>query len=251
MLAALQERTQYRPTTDSALMKWIVRHDLQWWSVSRKVAGVRRICSSLLTVFAMVSNGADTCEVAQCRFDDGCWRPLCPYRHSGRGRAAMWARVWLTLAAVETERLAPQGVEEAAMKQETVEGMGEMPEIIVVSDTVDGISHRERVQQRTVEQIEDVLQFREETVDVVTLFLHERVQPTVEETVEVVKLVSQERVQQWTVDAPRPQDKSVLPKRVSGEDFLNRAELSKYPRLQAQAGACSVQWCSISMSLLR
>ena len=26
MLAALQERTQYRPTTDSALMKWIVRH---------------------------------------------------------------------------------------------------------------------------------------------------------------------------------------------------------------------------------
>ena len=26
MLAALQERTQYRPTTDSALMKWIVQH---------------------------------------------------------------------------------------------------------------------------------------------------------------------------------------------------------------------------------
>ena len=26
MLAALQDRTQYRPTTDSALMKWIVRH---------------------------------------------------------------------------------------------------------------------------------------------------------------------------------------------------------------------------------
>ena len=26
MLAALQERTQYRPTTDSALTKWIVRH---------------------------------------------------------------------------------------------------------------------------------------------------------------------------------------------------------------------------------
>ena len=55
----------------------------------------------------------------------------------------MWARVWFTLAAVETERLAPQGVEEAVMKQETVEGMGEMLEIIVVSDTVDGISHRE------------------------------------------------------------------------------------------------------------
>ena len=26
MLAAPQDRTQYRPTTDSALMKWIVRH---------------------------------------------------------------------------------------------------------------------------------------------------------------------------------------------------------------------------------
>ena len=35
--------------------------------------------------------------------------------------------VWLTLAAVETERLASQGMEEPAMKQETVEGMGEMP----------------------------------------------------------------------------------------------------------------------------
>ena len=112
----------------------------------------------------------------------------------------MWARVWFTLAAVETERLAPQGVEEPAVKQETVEEMGEMPEIIVVSDTVDGISHRERVQQRTAEQIEDVPQFREETVEVVTL-------------------VSQERVQQWTVDAPRPQDKSVLPKRVSERIF--------------------------------
>ena len=26
MLAAMQERTQYRPTADSAVMKWIVRH---------------------------------------------------------------------------------------------------------------------------------------------------------------------------------------------------------------------------------
>ena len=100
---------------------------------------------------------------------DGCWRPLCPYRHSGRGRAAMLARVWFTLAAVETERLAPQGVEEPATKQETVEGMGEMPEIIVVSDAVDASPIVNRVQQRTVEQIEDVPQFREETVEVVTL----------------------------------------------------------------------------------
>ena len=33
MLAALQDRTQYRPTTDNALMKWIVRHAA--WLVPR------------------------------------------------------------------------------------------------------------------------------------------------------------------------------------------------------------------------
>ena len=150
----------------------------------------------VLSVSAIVSNGVDTCEVAQCRFNDGCWRPLCPYRHSGWGRAA----VWLTLAAVETERLTPQGMEEPAIKQETVEGMGEMPEIIVVSDAVAGISPHEGVQQRTPEQIEDVPQFREETVDAVTLVPCKRVQqPTVEETVEVGSLVLHERVQQRTV----------------------------------------------------
>ena len=39
--------------------------------------------------------------VTPCRDDDGCWRPLCPCPHSGRGRAAMWARAWYTLAAAE------------------------------------------------------------------------------------------------------------------------------------------------------
>ena len=53
-----------------------------------------------------------------------------------------------------------------------------------------------RVQQRSAEKIEDIPQYPEETV-------------------EMLKLVSQERVQQWTVDAPRPQDTDVLPKRVS------------------------------------
>ena len=33
MLAALQDRTQHRPTTDSALMKWIVRHAA--WHIPR------------------------------------------------------------------------------------------------------------------------------------------------------------------------------------------------------------------------
>ena len=31
--------------------------------------------------------------VTPCRYSDVCWRPLCPCRHSGGGRAAMWARV--------------------------------------------------------------------------------------------------------------------------------------------------------------
>ena len=48
----------------------------------------------------------------------------------------MWARVWLTLAAVETERLAPQ---ESKRRQEP-EGEAEVPEIIIVSDAVDGTS---------------------------------------------------------------------------------------------------------------
>ena len=93
---------------------------------SRKREGVNLgLRVFVLSVFAVVSNGVDTCEVAQCRFDDGCCRPLCPYRHSGRGRAAMWARVWLTLAAVVTERLAPQ---ESTWRQEP-EGEAEVPKL--------------------------------------------------------------------------------------------------------------------------
>ena len=38
-----------------------------------------------------------------CRFDTGCWRPLFPYGHSGRGRAARWAALWSLLAKQEVE----------------------------------------------------------------------------------------------------------------------------------------------------
>ena len=82
------------------------------------------------------------------------------------------------------------------MKQETVEGIGEMPENTVVSDAVDGISPHERVQQQTVEEtvelnklvsqergqqrsaekIEDLPRHPEETVEAVTLLPRERVQ---------------------------------------------------------------------------
>ena len=90
----------------------------------------------------------------------------------GAELAALWAAVskmsslmWRTGQEIGVPL--PQNMEVPAKKQETVEGMGEMQEIIVVSDAVEGISLREPVQQRTPEQIEDVPQFREETGDVV------------------------------------------------------------------------------------
>ena len=82
----------------------------------------------------------------------------------GAELAALWAAVskmasslmWRTGQEIVVP--VPQNKEVHVMKQETVEGMGEMQEIIVVvSDAV------ERIQQRTSEQIEDVPQFREET----------------------------------------------------------------------------------------
>ena len=35
-----------------------------------------------------------------CRYDMGCWRPLCPYGHSGR-RAVRWAALWSFFAMQE------------------------------------------------------------------------------------------------------------------------------------------------------
>ena len=226
-----------------------------------------------LSVFCMVSNGVDTVPL--------CWHALqCPWHRRGRclfqhrvddagvkppmsrteeETGAELATLWAAVSKLECSLMwrtgheidvpVPQVMKEPATKQETVEGMGEMTEIIVVSDAVDGIFPREPVQQRTPEQIEDVPQFREYTADVVGLVPRERVQqPTVEETVNMLKLVSQERVQQrraeeiedflqypeetvevvslalhervqqWTVDAPRPQD-NVFPIRVSERIF--------------------------------
>ena len=123
-------------------------------------------------------------------------------------------------------------------------GMGEMPEIIVVSDAVDGISPRGPVQQRSAEKIEDIPQYPEETVELLKLVSQERVQQRSaekmedipqypEETVELLKLVSQERLQQRTVDAPRPQDKNVLPKRVS-ERIFEQGGVIKVPETASQ-----------------
>ena len=110
----------------------------------------------------------------------------------GAELAALWAAVgkmasslmWRTRHEIDVP--VPQVMEEPVTKQETVEELGEMLEIIIVSDAVDGISRREPVQQRTPEQIEDVPRFREETAGVMELVSRDRgQQPTGEETVEV------------------------------------------------------------------
>ena len=89
------------------------------------------------------------------------------------GRLSASSLMWRTGHEIDVP--VPQVMEELVAKQETVEELGKgreerrMPEIIIVSDAVDGISPREPVQQRTPEQIEDVPEFREETADVVEL----------------------------------------------------------------------------------
>ena len=49
--------------------------------------------------------------IDDCRFGDGCWRPLCPYRHRGAGRATKWARLWTFLASLEEPQVAKENLE--------------------------------------------------------------------------------------------------------------------------------------------
>ena len=121
-----------------------------------------RCFTCFVRFFAMVANCVDTCEVAQCRFDDGCWRPRCPHRHSERGRAAMWARVWLTLAAVEKERLAQQKPKKRKRKCPRPESLRTVVEGISVE--AETLVSCEGVRQLTAEQVGDAPQFRKETV---------------------------------------------------------------------------------------
>ena len=38
-----------------------------------------------------------------CRFADNCWRPLCPFTHTGNGRSKKWAAIWNLLAELEDD----------------------------------------------------------------------------------------------------------------------------------------------------
>ena len=135
----------------------------------------------------------------------------------------------------------PQIKEVPVMKQETFEGMGEMPEIVVVSDAVKGISPREPVQQRTPEQIEAVPQFRQETADVVELVLRERVQQrsAEKEILEIFENFPQERISERTqiVDVPVPQilGELVAPTLHRQEETVEVIELSPPERMWRQS----------------
>ena len=89
-----------------------------------------------------------------CRFDMGCWSPICPFRHSGR-RAARWIAVWRLLEEEEEEE------EEEYSPERIVEQNVDVPvpqitvpvpfqeEIVKVIKSFPA----ERISERTIEQI--------------------------------------------------------------------------------------------------
>ena len=91
-----------------------------------------------------------------CRTGGGCWRPLCPFRHSGDSRAARCAAVWALLAA--HDRIDEQIVD------------------VPVPQMLAELVSQERVQQRTAEQNGDAPQFLEETVEMPKISCQESVE---------------------------------------------------------------------------
>ena len=77
-----------------------------------------------------------TVSIEPCRYDMGCWRPLCPYGHSGRSRAARWAALWSLLAEQEAQ------AEDVPVPQ-------------IVEDAVT-IIPKEHISERIIEQVHDV-----------------------------------------------------------------------------------------------
>ena len=76
--------------------------------------------------------------MSRCRSGEVCWRPLCPHRHGGKGRAARWAEAWVG----QEEELvfrACHGADRRDRVNECNSGEeGEVQEIIIVSDAVEG-----------------------------------------------------------------------------------------------------------------
>ena len=103
-----------------------------------------------------------------CRYDMGCWRPLCPYGHSGRSRAARWAALWSLLAEQEAQVEdvpVPQIVEDAVtiiskehISERIIEQVHDVPVPQIQEHflEVTEITPRRRISERTVGQIDDV-----------------------------------------------------------------------------------------------
>ena len=89
-----------------------------------------------------------------CRYDMGCWRPLCPYGHSGR-RAARWSALWALLAEQEAQIVdepVPQIMETLLIPQ--MQAQNRMAEHIV--DVPVLRAEIGEVIQLTAEQIDDL-----------------------------------------------------------------------------------------------
>ena len=143
------------------------------------------------------------------RFGGGCWRPLCPFRHSGASRAARWAAVWALLAAHERidEQIVDMPVPQIAVK------IPEVVETIRQEHTSDDLPVPQVVKEnleviKVPQEREDVPHLPEETVKLVKLVSLERGQQrsaevpmphSEEETVEAVTLVPREQAQQRTL----------------------------------------------------
>ena len=138
-----------------------------------------------------------------CRFDMGCWRPLCLFRHSGR-RATRWIAVWRLLAEQE-EEFSPERI-------------GEQTVDVQVPQIAARDMHQERISEHTqnidvpVTQIIVPVPFQEEIIEVIKPFQAERIsERTVEQIVdmpvpqiqeqivEVAKTIPQERISERIV----------------------------------------------------
>ena len=129
-----------------------------------------------------------------CRYDMGCWRPLCPYRHSGR-RAARWAALWSLLAEQEAQIVdvpVPQIVEDAVTiipkehisERNFVEDVP-VPQIQEQILEVANVIPPERISERIIEQVHDVPvpQIQEQILEVANVIPPERISERIIEQV--------------------------------------------------------------------
>ena len=93
----------------------------------------RGFCGPLSSLVCF--SNALSAQMEPCRFDMGCWRPLCPYGHSWR-RAARWAALWSFLAMEEDANIHERIVEQTAsvsvpqINEEIVESVQTIPRVI-------------------------------------------------------------------------------------------------------------------------